>query len=85
MLIDIKEWMLANKLKLNDDKTEFLLFNPRSFDIETNSLIFGSETINLSPSAKLLEFILMINLLSTPLLAKLHWLTGNAVAQWLNH
>ena len=46
--------MLANKLKLNDDKTKFLIFNPRSFDIEMNSLIFGSETINSSPSAKYL-------------------------------
>ena len=44
--------MLANKLKINDDKTEFLIFNSRSFDIEMNSLIFGSETINSSPSAE---------------------------------
>ena len=26
---DIKNWMLINKLKLNDDKTEIMLINPK--------------------------------------------------------
>ena len=30
-LLDVKDWMLTNKLKLNDDKTEVLLINPKSF------------------------------------------------------
>ena len=29
----VREWMLINKLKLNDDKTEVLLLNPRSFEV----------------------------------------------------
>ena len=28
-LQDVKEWMLAGKLKLNPDKTEFILFGPK--------------------------------------------------------
>ena len=32
---DIRDWMLRNRLKLNDDKTEFLRFLPLSY---TNSV-----------------------------------------------
>ena len=51
-LIDIKKWMLTNKLKLNDDKTELLFCNPRGFHFDCNSLMFGSEKIVSSTSAK---------------------------------
>ena len=55
-LIDIKEWMLVNKLKLNDDKTEFLICNPRCFDIDLNCLMFGNNTVTSSASGKNLGF-----------------------------
>ena len=30
---DVKTWMLENKLKLNDEKTEVLLCNPKKYDV----------------------------------------------------
>ena len=51
-LLDIKQWMLSNKLKLNDDKTELLFCNPRDFDCDINSLMFGNESILSSSSAR---------------------------------
>ena len=50
----VKDWMLTNKLKLNDDKTEILFINPRGFEcpIDCTSLKIGNEDITFSNSAK---------------------------------
>ena len=49
--------MLENKLKLNDDKTEFLKFlpQPHNESITLSSLQIGNENIGLSTKAKNLE------------------------------
>ena len=46
-IADIHHWMPGNKLKLNDDKTEFLKFLPQSQHehITPSSLKSGSESI----------------------------------------
>ena len=51
---DIQHWMLTNRLKLNDDKTEFLKFVPQPHpnSITPNSLLIGSEHITTSTKAK---------------------------------
>ncbi len=45
-IADIRQWMLVNKLKLNDDKTEFLKFLPQSQHehITPSSIKIGSES-----------------------------------------
>ena len=51
---DIRHWMLMNRLKLNDDKTEFLKFlpHPNSNSITLNSPCIGSEHIAMSIKLK---------------------------------
>ena len=44
--------MLMNKLKLNEEKTEIILCNPKKFDIHISSLKFGDEVVNFSNSGK---------------------------------
>ena len=60
----VKEWMLTNKLKLNDDKTEILFINPREFEcpIDFTSLKIGNEDITFSNSAKNLGVTITNNL-----------------------
>ena len=59
----IRDWMLTNKLKLNDDKTEVLLLNPQSVPKQFHSIKIGEEIINFSESAKNLG-VVMNNALS---------------------
>ena len=60
---DIKTWMTENQLKLNDDKTEALLF-PFSSSLKPStvphpdSITLGSHNIPFSDSARNLGFIL---------------------------
>ena len=56
----VREWMLINKLKLNDDKTEVLLLNPRSLEVpkQINSIKIGKEEIEFSESAKNLGVVI---------------------------
>ena len=60
---DIKTWMTENQLKLNDDKTEPLLF-PFSSSLKPSavslpdSITLGSHNIPFSDSARNLGFIL---------------------------
>ena len=60
---DIKTWMNENQLKLNDDKTEALLF-PFSSSLKAStiyllhSIILGSHNISFYDSARNLGFIL---------------------------
>ena len=56
-LLDVKDWMLINKLKLNDDKTEVLLINPKSFPVDISCIRIGTEEINFNESAKNLGVI----------------------------
>ncbi len=51
---DIREWMLMNRLKLNDDMIEFLKFLPQSNtnSVTPDSLQIGSDHIALSTKAK---------------------------------
>ena len=42
---DVKTWMLENKLKLNDEKTEVLLCNPKKYDVDVNNLNIGCDSI----------------------------------------
>ncbi len=53
---DIKSWMLANKLKLNDDKTMFLLLGrpSKTEKVSSNSFVVGnSEILKPDPAVNL--------------------------------
>ena len=50
---DIRSWMIQNKLKINDDKTEFLILSsPRSHISLTPSLQIGDVLIESSVSCR---------------------------------
>jgi hypothetical protein len=53
-IADIKSWMRANKLQLNEDKTEFLIITPaRQADkVEITSIHVGDTVVTASPTAK---------------------------------
>ena len=58
---DIRTWMTDTQLKLNDDKTEALLFSPSSQSVNSplpDSIILGCHNIPFSDSARNLGFIL---------------------------
>ena len=44
--------MLENKLKLNDEKTEVLLCNPKKYDIDVDHLNIGCDSVKFSDSVK---------------------------------
>ena len=60
----VKDWMLTNRLKLNDDKTEVLFINPREHECPSTytSLKIGNEEIQFSYSAKNLGVTISDNL-----------------------
>ncbi len=49
---DIKEWMLLNKLKLNDSKTEFPKFQPQHQKDLRPTITIGVDVINTSMTAQ---------------------------------
>ena len=49
---DIRTWMIQNKLKINDDKTEFLITSSRAKFTENFHLSIGNENISSSNSCK---------------------------------
>lgn len=51
---DVKNWMLTNRLKLNDDKTEAILCGSKSAHskVSLDSIQVGSATIHLSDSVR---------------------------------
>ncbi len=50
---EFRSWMLANGLKLNDDKTEYLQFLPHQKDkLPTTPITIRTESIDMSKSAK---------------------------------
>ena len=55
---DVKQWMLENKLQLNDDKTEILLINPKKYDLNVDNITIGNDSIDFSDSAKKLGIYL---------------------------
>ena len=61
-IAEIWAWMLLNKLKLNDDKTEVLCFIPNQItsNIKSHnpSICIGSDDVSLSSQAKNLGVIL---------------------------
>ena len=57
-LDDVKSWMLCNKLKLNEDKTEIIVCNPRNFDFDLKDILIGEESINPSNYARNLGVII---------------------------
>ena len=44
-ILKVKDWMSTNKLKLNDEKTEIILINPKKYDVNVSSLKIGDEDI----------------------------------------
>ena len=59
---DICEWMIANSLKINQDKTEFIIFSCKSDQYNHFSLNVGSEIIHPSKSVKMLSVTLDSNM-----------------------
>ena len=53
-LEEVKHWMAANWLKLNDDKTEFIIFGSKQqlSQVTTTAVRVGDATITTSPSVK---------------------------------
>ena len=59
-LVDIKAWMDQNRLKMNDDKTEFIMFaSKRQLDkCETTSIDVNNTIVKCSPTIKYLGALL---------------------------
>jgi hypothetical protein len=55
-LVDIKQWMLQNRLKMNDEKTEFIIFGSRHSlsKCSTTSIRVGGSDVPCNPCIKLL-------------------------------
>ena len=49
---DVFSWMTSNKLSVNSNKTEYLLFNPNNVNLPVNIINHSSNTIFPSDSAK---------------------------------
>ena len=45
-ILEVKEWMHTNKLKLNEDKTEVILINPKNYDVNVSNLLVGDEDVH---------------------------------------
>ena len=59
---DVKTWMHVNKLKLNDDKTEAVLINPKKYNIENDHILIGEEKVEFANAAKNLGVFIDNNL-----------------------
>ena len=59
---DVKTWMHVNKLKLNDDKTEAVLINPKKYNIENDHILIGEEKVEFANTAKNLGVFIDNNL-----------------------
>ena len=59
-IIEIRSWMVSHKLKLNDDKTEFIIISSPHNSKEVNqlSIKIGNETIVTTKSVRNLGFIM---------------------------
>ena len=54
---DVFSRMISNKLSVNPNKTEYLLFNPNNVHLPVNNINLGSNTISLIDNAKYLGVI----------------------------
>ena len=54
---DVKNWMLHNRLKLNDEKTEIIVCNPKKFPVLIDEITVGQDKVKFSKSAKNLGVI----------------------------
>ena len=54
--------MHVNKLKLNDDKTEAVLINPKKYNIENDHILIGEEKVEFANTAKNLGVFIDNNL-----------------------
>ena len=62
-IAEIRSWMLANRLKLNDAKTEYMLFfPPKDHKLPTAPITIGTESIDMSTSAKSLGVLFGTNI-----------------------
>ena len=63
-ILEIKSWMSMNKLKLNDEKTEFLIMTSKyqQHKIQDHSINIGTTTIHASKSARNLGIVFDDNL-----------------------
>ena len=60
---EIRDWMKANFLKLNDDKTEFLVIHPKhKIKPSLGAMAVGDESIEISSSARNIGVIVVDNL-----------------------
>lgn len=61
---DVRKWMLANKLKINDDKSEFIIFGSKQqlSKINISSINIGEESIEPTESVRDLGVIIDANL-----------------------
>jgi hypothetical protein len=62
-LSDIREWMCSNLLKLNQDKTELMIFVPkhRAKELTDFSISFGGNIIHDTPYANIVAFTNVTN------------------------
>ena len=58
---DVFSWMTSNKLSINPNKTEYLLFNPSNINPPVNTINLDSNIISASDSAKNLSVIFQID------------------------
>ena len=62
---DVNSWMISNKLKLNEEKTEAVLCKAQSIDTDINHIMVGSDKIVFSEKARNLGVIFDENLSMT--------------------
>ena len=50
-IMDLRKWMIGDRLMLNDDKTEFLLLGTKQqlAKVDTNSITVGESVVNTKP------------------------------------
>ena len=77
---DITQWMSSNMLKLNDDKTEFILLGTRQQLAKMNAICIGDTSVSLVNCIHNLSFFMEISskrpimLISWCLNCSTHWL-----------
>ena len=49
---DVKNWMSDNKLKLNDEKTEIILCNPKKYNVNVSEIKVGNDVVEFTDSAR---------------------------------
>ena len=70
-IMDLRKWMIRDRLMLNDDKTEFLLLGTKQqlAKVDINSITFGESVVNTKPVVRNLGSWLILNLVCLLILA----------------